>query len=201
MYSQNQEEGIIINNLPKTGTVLDIGAYDGVVFSNSRALVEQGWKAVLVEPSPIVFTQLMKNTEDYKEQVTLVNCAVTAGPSGFETFYDSMGDAISGYDPAHLTKWNGHLSWRPMIIQTVNIKALLGHVGMDYDFVTIDVEGTNLDILQAMPWGDMPKVQMVCVEYDNKAPQMTDFMTQFGFYLVHRNGENLIFKRNIDVKE
>lgn len=198
MYSQNQEEDVIINNLPKTGTVLDIGAYDGVVFSNSRALVEQGWKAVMVEPSPIVFSQLLKNTEDYKDQVTLVNCAVTAGPAGFETFYDSMGDAISGYDPTHLIKWNGHLSWRPMIIQTVNIKQLLSHVGMDYDFVTIDVEGTNLEILMAMPWGDMPKVQMVCVEYDNKAPQMTDYMAQFGFFLVHRNGENLIFKRKID---
>jgi hypothetical protein len=36
------------------------------------------------------------------------------------------------------------------------------------------------------------------VEYDNRAHEMTEFMTQFGFYLVHRNGENLIFKKNID---
>lgn len=198
MYSQNQEEEIIINNLPKQGTVLDIGAYDGVVFSNSRALIEQGWKAVLVEPSPIVFSQLLKNTEQYKDQIILVNGAISAGPSTFETFYDSMGDAISGYDTNHLIKWNGHLSWRPMLIKTINVKELLTVIGNEFEFVTIDVEGTNLEILMAMPWGDMPKVQMVCVEYDNKAPQMTDYMKQFGFYLIHRNGENLIFKKNID---
>lgn len=196
MYSQNQEEDIILNNLPKTGRLLDIGAYDGINLSNSRALIEQGWKAVLVEPSPVIFTKLMENTEEYKEQIMLVNCAVSGTGPEMVTFYDSMGDAISGYDPDHLNKWKLPLTWRPMWIQTCQVKTMLDVVGMDFDFITIDTEGTNWEVMQSIPWGIMPKVQMVCIEYDNLAPEMTEFMKQFGFYLIHRNGENLIFKRD-----
>ena len=45
-------------------------------------------------------------------------------------------------------------------------------------------------------WSQMTRIKMVCVEYDNKAPEMTDFMKDNGFALVHRNGENLIFEKN-----
>src|SRR5262245_12533077 len=44
LYSQNDEEGIIAGYFGgRTGTLLDIGAYDGVSFSNSRRLIESGW--------------------------------------------------------------------------------------------------------------------------------------------------------------
>jgi FkbM family methyltransferase len=195
MYSQNREEEVILANLPAEGKVLDIGAYDGVVFSNSRALIEKGWSGVLIEPSPIVFSQLIQNTEAYQDRVTLVNGAVVSGDSGFVTFYDSMGDAISGYDPAHLDKWDGHLKWRPFILQTINLVALLDKIGTEFDFVTIDTEGTNMELLKAMPWSDMPTVKMVCVEYDNRAMEMVKHMEDNGFFLVHRNGENLIFQK------
>lgn len=195
MYSQNREEEVILANLAAEGKFLDIGAYDGVVFSNTRALLEKGWGGVLVEPSPIVFSQLIQNTEGYQDRVTLVNGAVVSGESSFVTFYDSMGDAISGYDPAHLDKWDGHLKWRPFVIQTMNILSLLDRIGTEFDFVNIDTEGTNMELLQAMPWSEMPTVKMVCIEYDNKAPEMTKIMEEYGFYLIHRNGENLIFQK------
>ena len=43
MYSQNQEEQIILDyfNDVKVGHVLDIGANDGKTFSNSLALIER----------------------------------------------------------------------------------------------------------------------------------------------------------------
>jgi FkbM family methyltransferase len=196
MYSQNQEEEILINSLPKEGRLLDIGAHDGIQWSNSRALIEQGWKGVLVEPSPVVFVQLMANTDQFRDSVELANMALTSGNEDIITFYDSMGDGISGYDEAHLIKWKKPMSWRPMFINLVNVKKFLKMVGYEFDFVNIDTEGTNWEILTAIPWSMMPKVQMVCVEYDDKAPQMTDFMKDNGFILVHRNGENLIFQRN-----
>lgn len=198
MYSQNDEEAHILAHLPPSGRLLDIGAYDGKIFSNSRALLEKGWLGVLVEPSPVTFVELMRNTEEFKENVTLINAAITAGPSSIIEFYDSMGDAISGYDPAHLTKWKGHLTWRPMKIQTMNLMAMLDVVGTDFDFVTIDTEGTNMEILEAMPWQDMHEVRMICVEYDGKHEQMKRHVEQFGFNLIHRNGENLIFNRVVN---
>lgn len=196
MYSQNREEEILINNLPKEGYLLDIGAHDGKQWSNSRALIEQGWKAILVEPSPVVFVELMNNTADYRDSVQLANMALTSGNEDIVTFYDSIGDGISGYDEAHLIKWGKPMTWRPMFINLVNVKKFLKHVGYDFEFINIDTEGTNWEILTAIPWSQMTRIKMVCVEYDNKAPEMTDFMKDNGFALVHRNGENLIFEKN-----
>ena len=196
MYSQNREEEILLSNLPKEGYLLDIGAHDGKQWSNSRALIEQGWKAILVEPSPVVFVELMNNTADYRETVQLANMALTSGNEDIVTFYDSIGDGISGYDEAHLIKWGKPMTWRPMFINLVNVKKFLKHVGYDFEFINIDTEGTNWEILTAIPWSQMTRIKMVCVEYDNKAPEMTDFMKDNGFALVHRNGENLIFEKN-----
>lgn len=51
MYSQNDEEAIIMRYFAnRTGRLLDIGAADGMTNSNSLALIERGWRAVLVEP-------------------------------------------------------------------------------------------------------------------------------------------------------
>ena len=198
MYSQNQEEEVFLQELPKLGRLLDIGAFDGVNLSNSRALLEQGWTGVLVEPSPITFGQLIHNTEVMRDRVTLVNAAVTGKKEPLViTFYDSMGDAISGYDENHLVKWKKPQSWRPIVMQTIPVDTLISAVGTDFDFVSIDTEGTNWDLIQSMPWGDMPRVKIVCVEYDNLEAEMIDWMKVFSFKVIHRNGENLIFQRNV----
>jgi hypothetical protein len=53
MYSQNKEDSIITDYFKgRTGTLLDIGAYDCVSFSNSRWLIELGLAGALIEPLP-----------------------------------------------------------------------------------------------------------------------------------------------------
>lgn len=53
-YSQSGEQSIILEffrDLP-TGHFLDVGAYDGVTYSNTKALEDLGWEGVCVEPNP-----------------------------------------------------------------------------------------------------------------------------------------------------
>ena len=55
-YSQHGEQAIILDYFEKQGIqqgrFLDIGANDGITFSNSYALVIRDWKGVAVEASP-----------------------------------------------------------------------------------------------------------------------------------------------------
>ena len=64
MYSQNNEEQIILNyfsNQPK-GTFLDIGANDGVLLSNSYFFEKElDWNGICFEPIPSVYSELIKN--------------------------------------------------------------------------------------------------------------------------------------------
>lgn len=193
MYSQNQEEAVITAYFgSQTGRLLDIGSHDGVNLSNSRKLLENGWSGVLVEPSPTVFDKLLENTTEMQERVSLWNTAV-AVQSSVVDFTDSMGDYISTLSQEHLNKWSAHLNWRKFKVKTVTVAELLEAEGMQYDFITIDVEGTNWEILKALPNEVLESARMVCIEYDQWMTAMKNYLSPFGFKVIHQNGENLIF--------
>jgi hypothetical protein len=56
-YSQNGEDGILEQLIKELGLnipdmwVVDVGAYDGIAYSNVRHLINQGCHAVMIEPS------------------------------------------------------------------------------------------------------------------------------------------------------
>jgi len=58
----------------RVGFLVDVGANDGITFSNSRALLERKWKGMLVDPNPTAFRLLVDNSEGF-EGVTVHNVA------------------------------------------------------------------------------------------------------------------------------
>ena len=76
-FSQGGEQPAILAALKgiKQGRVLDVGAADGSTFSNSRALIEQGWGGVLIEPEAAAFLKLHDLYQD-RDDVLLGNFAV-----------------------------------------------------------------------------------------------------------------------------
>ena len=66
-YGQNKEDEIINNLIVSKygenfkGSILDLGANDGVTLSNSRFFVERGWHGVLVEAGNKPFEKLFAN--------------------------------------------------------------------------------------------------------------------------------------------
>lgn len=197
MYSQNKEDAVIgAYFASKIGRFLDIGAYDGIRLSNTRKLLENGWSGTYVEPSPPIFGELLSNTMDYIPYVKLWNTALTHEKSGMVMFHDSLGDAISTISDKHIEKWKQHSRWRSFMIHMTNVIDFFDVEGTDFDFLSLDVEGLNYEILMAMPYALLSSVQMICIEYDDKMQELTDYITSFGFKVVHRNAENLIFAKS-----
>jgi hypothetical protein len=62
LYSQNGEEGILIEAFKrmgiKSGTCVEFGAHDGSYCSNTRYFLENGWKGLLIEADPTHSTAL-----------------------------------------------------------------------------------------------------------------------------------------------
>ena len=69
---------LITPDFPKL--VIEVGANDGFLASNSYPLIKRGWRAILIEPHPDVFRRLETRYKD-SANVTTVNlaCAETAG--------------------------------------------------------------------------------------------------------------------------
>lgn len=197
-YSQNNEQEILtglLSGVPD-GSLLDIGAYVPDTFSNSRSLIDSGWRAVLVEPSPVPFTALLRHYGG-NPKVRLANVAVSPTAGGWSDFFDSNGDAISSCSPEHKAKWEAGytVTYSSFSLFTVTVESLLQRFGADFDFINLDVEGMNLEIFKTLPLARLSRLKSICVEHDGHVIEMQSVAGQFGFKSVAQNGENLILAR------
>src|SRR5712664_1381422 len=63
-HSQSGEEGILVRIMDilgkDTGLCCEFGAWDGIHLSNTRRLMERGWRGLMIEAEPDRFQDLLK---------------------------------------------------------------------------------------------------------------------------------------------
>ena len=200
-YSQNKEEEIVKKYFGDfTGTLLSIGENDGETLSNSRALILSGWTATLVEPSPKAFKKLFCL---YKGNpgICLLNYAI-GSIDGECIFFDS-GTHLEKGDVALLStairneiKRFPSTSFTEIKVRMKSFETMLNDTEHKiFDFVSIDAEGMDLEILQQIDLKALA-VKCVCIEW-NSMPKMFNeinrIMVTDRFQLIHQNAENLIY--------
>lgn len=60
-YAQSGEDRFLETLLPRDGFFVDIGAYDGVRFSNTKMVYDWGWSGLAIEGNLKYFESLMEN--------------------------------------------------------------------------------------------------------------------------------------------
>jgi len=192
MYSQNNEEEVILKYLgDSTGTFLDIGAFDGITFSNTYELVKRGWKGVMVEASPRTFIKLQENVKDFKNNLTLVNACIVTDEQRLVDFYDNI-EATATHNLPNVEKWKNQTPFEMIAVMTCHHRTLLEKVGHMYDFVNIDVEGSSTDLFMCL-YDELPDVKIWCVEHDGNDKAIIEKAK--GCKVLLRNGENLILAK------
>lgn len=194
LYGQRGEDEYILRHFEgQTGQFLDIGAFHPETFSNVKALYDKGWKGTLIEPANSNYPFIRDYYAEDKEMEVIQTCIGTF--DGEITFYDSNGDAVSSTDLDHKLKWEqGYGStfteYKSPIITFDTLLTKTKY--QEYQFINIDVEGTNWEILQTI---DPYKVgcRMICIEFDDKKAEITAYLTERGFFRYHETAENLIF--------
>ena len=204
-YSQNNEQDAIINyfNTPGSvkimGTFIDIGANDGQTFSNTRALAEVGWKGVLVEPSPKAFEKL-KALYDGHKGFYIYPFAIS--DHNGKAMLQESGPLCSPADVGLVSTFHQHekerfqrtVKYDPIEVKTFRWKTFLNRLKIkQFDFVSIDAEGSDLEILSQM---DLSEVKCICLEFNGKQDLKVEFEKYLeGFKLIYTSGENLIYAR------
>lgn len=194
MYSQHNEEKIILDFFRgKTGTFLDLGAFNGIDLSNVRALAELGWSGVMVEASPTVFLDLKKNYEGF-EKIELHNCAVGSATGVFD-FYDNQ-NAVGTLNKRETERWGKKETFELIEVACFEINEFLDFsMYKTFDFISCDIEGEDLNVISRLNF-DTLKTKLICVEFNGKDKNLyDDILLPYSFKLVHRNGENLIYSR------
>ncbi len=192
------------------GTFLDIGANDGVTFSNSFALVNLGWSGVCVEPSPAAFAKLSSEHKEYQDdlltrRIRCVNAAITTTDGPID-LYDSgthlkKGDValLSTTVPAEVDRWKkSGEQFTKTTVRGITFDTLMRETAQTrFDFVSIDAEGADLAILRQM---DLTAIgcQLLCIECNQRKDDeaaMIAHCAGHGMKLHHRTYENLIFSK------
>ncbi|HYG51718.1 MAG TPA: FkbM family methyltransferase [Flavobacteriales bacterium] len=207
MYSQNSEEQYILDYFKEKtfGRVLDVGANDGKTFSNSLALIERGWEAVLCEPSPIAFEKLVNLHKDTSNRVCCVMAAI-GEQQGKTTLHQSGAHLKNQSDVALLStiheneteKWKRQgVVFNDVECEVITIDQLQQIVRVDsFDFITIDCEGNDLKVLQQI---DLTNTSLVCVEWNENElikNSIIEYCARYGLNkVIYVTGENILIGR------
>ncbi len=177
--------------MPQPGRILEIGAWNPITLSNSRLFIEAGWEAVLVEPSPCSLAALAREYRD-NPRVTLLAAPVTV--HGGIINLELTDDALSGETIPEQWSKDGGFYGRAKFL-SISMEELLTHFGGDFDVLSIDCEGTSVDLFAEMiRCGPRPRV--VIVEHDARHVELAQIAASGNYRMVQGfpNGTNAVYE-------
>jgi len=204
MYSQNNEDDFILAHFGDfKGSVVEIGANDGLTLSNSKLLIENGWEAYLFEPSLVAFRLL--------EKLHFANTKVFTYPNGISDISGSRDFYVSGellgandtslvscLNAEEMVRWQDKVNFQKESAYFVTWKDFVRRYELEsktFDVISIDAEGEDWNILQQINL-ETHNCKLLCVEWNTNielAQCFIDYASTFGMKEVKRNDENIIF--------
>jgi FkbM family methyltransferase len=178
---------------------LDIGAHHPTNISNTKLFYDAGSRGINVEANPFLFAQFMV---DRPQDINL-NFGV-GKEAGFLNFY--MIDNYSGRNSFDYETVAAFVADYPEFsirevkeLPVMTVAQLLTNRAIP-DFLTIDVEGLDYDILQSIDFKRFP-FKLVCVEVGgvekiNYADAVSSLLEENNYFSLIRCGANLIFVDN-----
>lgn len=153
-YGQDGED-LVLNRLlsnQKKGFYVDIGAHHPVRFSNTYLFYKRGWSGINIDAMPgamKIFRQMRPRDINIEQGVD--------SSSGILTYYKFDEPALNTFDKDEAN----HKNKPPYtLIDAVDLpvqrldRLLLQHLpkGQQIDFMTVDVEGKDEDVLRSNDW-------------------------------------------------
>lgn len=152
-HSRHDEEAILQRYFAAhppqfNGRLIDLGAWDGARLSSSRALVLQGWDAVLVEPSPAPCTHLMDNCRKTRARVVhayVVGETTVVHPSRL-TVLQATADSFSTTDPLVYEAHRQVARYFPVMVPVLRLDELLTAFPGPFDLAVLGTHGDSYDL-------------------------------------------------------
>lgn len=202
--SQNGEDMVLFNLLfhedTEPGTFLEIGALDGVTFSNTYFYEHAlGWRGILVEANPINAAKLREANRPRSASFSLGICPIDKNllNTGNLTFSKTGGPVATATDYAasgFLKTWKDKLGEERVVVPCVPLQLLIEATGvLDIDFFSLDVEGAEKLVLETVNL-NKTNVRLIMVEQDgwNRAKDqwVRDHLLEHGFKKVEVSFDN-----------
>ncbi len=159
----------------KHGTYLEMGALDGVLYSNTLHLQRaHGWRGMLIEAAPDMYGKMV-TARPHDIGLNAAICDhhrwVHFSPGGDGGAGGIGGPAIAGIyefmNDAFREQWHSHVDLATLqVVPCLPLSLILKKFQVsEIDFWSLDVEGAELQVLQTFDF-DAVRINVVCIEAD-----------------------------------
>lgn len=175
-----------------TGTCVEVGANDGVRDSNTRFFEDLGWSCVLVEPNPELCREIRLTRTS-----RLFECAASSAP-GTMTLHIARGaershgvSALGERGAQHVRSFGFETVPVEVCVRTLDSLLEEAEVVAPLDFVTIDVEGHEIDVLRGFDLERWRPEFLILEDNENFGNDLVrDYLRERGWVPVRRTGVN-----------
>jgi len=203
-YSQEGEDMILrrIFEKQQSGFYVDVGAHHPFRFSNTFFFYKRGWVGVNIDAMPGSMKPFRKfRPRDINIEVPISNS------DQLLTFYAFNEPALNSFSKELSQERdgkNGYFIQEKIELRASRLTSVLDSylpTGTEIDFLSIDVEGFDLDILQSNDWVKYkPKIILIEIlgstlsEIEDQA--ITIFLKKIGYVVFAKAVNTVIFSRN-----
>ena len=199
-YAQNGEDAVILGSLKwvDKGVYVDVGAYHPALYSNTYALYKKGWQGIVIDPN----LDMKPLYSLLRPRDIFVHAAVGAREESIPYYMFSDG-SYNGFDEERAKGWEASrglcikevrmISFKPLsqILKEQNIRRI--------DFLNVDVEGLDLEVLKTHDWSILPRI--IAIEDETFNPDKPHenaiycYLNNKGYVLAGLAGLTLIFSK------
>jgi len=204
-YSQWGQDKFIVEQLlhrKQEGTFVEIGANDGVTFSNTYYFEKNlDWNGIAIEPLPNTYKKLRNNRKCITVNACVSDVNGTVPFLELDGYTEMFSGIVNKLDARHLarveTTQNKHGGSKNIIdVPSLPLNNLLkNHSFSNIDYLSIDTEGGEFDILKSINFDDI-NIDIISVENTYSRRYFQKFLRKCGFKLVAIVGDEIYQKQN-----
>jgi FkbM family methyltransferase len=175
----------------KNGFFIDIGAYDGISFSNSLFFERSNdWSGICVEPNPSVFSKLVS----LRKSINLNVCIGSENKKVKFTQIEGYSEMLSGiaeeYDNRHIERINNNILIKggkinEIEVDMITLRDIVELKNKKIDFISIDTEGNEFEIVNSINF-DFLDVKALVVENNYKDNRIREHLNSVGFEYIYK---------------
>lgn len=204
-YSQYKQDKFVYETFfknKKDGFFVEIGADDGICFSNSNFFEKElNWKGICIEPRKEAYNKLIKNRNCICENVALCNNEEIVDFMDIKGYGIGLSGIVKEYDKRHIERINKeikHKDNKGKEIYKIKTKKLCDildkHSVTKIDFLSIDTEGCELKILETIDFNKV-FIDVITIEDNYNDINLIKFFKDRNYKLIKKIGCDKIFKK------
>jgi len=152
-YAQHGEDIVVwsIFGGVTNGKFVDVGSMDGVWFSNTLSFEQMGWSGICIEAHPFYHNLAVQN----RPKAICVHAAVAECDKEEVEFYANKMGMLSTLNPTMVAyfknRYAGYTDNVAISVPQLSLNTILANNAFgNFDFLSIDVEGEELNVLKGL---------------------------------------------------